>query len=117
MPDAKTITAAVSLVVAGAAVGFAARTPSAPAAAVSVPLGSGQAPSPTNHCKDACASIASWCPAGSAANCVDLLTRFDRESRDGGAHFSCDEPLTQTVLDSLGWCPNGGKSVPILVKP
>ena len=108
MPDAKTITAAVSLAVAGAAVGFAVRTPSAAITTAAIASGPQSAPPLPSRCKQACDSLASWCPAGRAVNCVDLLERFQREGR-----VSCDDGISTDELAKIEWCPEGGATVVI----
>lgn len=75
--------------------------PAAPSASVA-PLQPG-APPPPSKCKQACEALAKWCVAGRAINCVDLLTRYDREH-----HVTCDDGISAEELASLGWCPDGG---------
>lgn len=107
MADTKTITAAISLAVAGAAVGFAARTPAAPpelphSAAASQPAH-------PDKCLTFCKSLPAWCTIGGSANCVDIMRATERA--DGGPHFSCSEPVAQSWLDV--WCPNHGEPHPM----
>src|SRR6185437_15295074 len=99
-------------IIAAVALGAAnlARTPAsapAPSASVAAPMPSA-APLPPSRCKQACSDLGKWCVAGRAGNCESLLTRFEREGK-----VSCDAPMTQAALDSLGWCPNGGAETTI----
>ena len=138
MPITKDHAMAAGVVVA-VAMGAASllRTPAAAPAPVAsagpISTDSPQQP-PPNHCKEACASLASWCSAGRAVNCVDLLNQYQYRERkvanasmtdlatvkegvinpDTGKGFTCEDKLTQRFLDLIGWCPDGGEEKPMV---
>lgn len=68
------------------------------------PLPSAGAPA-VSRCKEACTALAQWCIAGDAVNCVDLLTRYEREGV-----VTCSDGMSPQELEVIGWCPNGGKA-------
>lgn len=109
MPTAKdTILATVAA--AGLAMGAAALVRSGPTAPPELRHVAGQ-PTPPDKCLTFCRSLPEWCTIGGSANCADIMRRTERESADGGPHFSCSEPVAQSWLDV--WCPNHGEAHPL----
>lgn len=81
----------------------------APNVAIAAP--SSSPPPPPSKCAEACAKIADWCVAGRAINCVDLLTRYEREGT-----VTCDDGISAAELAAINWCPDGGEQKPLVVK-
>lgn len=113
MPSAKDslmglgVAAAVAMGAAGLVRPIAAVAPLAPSASMPTP----PRPAPPDRCKQACDALPDWCPLGRSVTCTIALQRYERESADGGPHFSCSEPIDSAWLDV--WCPNHGEQHPL----